>query len=228
MFWALELSHTQFLIYFTSLESKTVIRAVESASASTAGGVSKAAVAIIVTAFVVLGLFTTYSWWRPAIPVRSFYTWIIWMPCFITITEEQEHSERDRHGEECRRGGANDAFVPPLDPAAIHRTECNRSWERYSECTVSCWPMETMSDMASVSIGAPSEPAAAHEATDDAPIPPAGEIEHHSEHNASFLEMPECASSQLSVDLTCSLLRRKDDSEKGCAADMMEFRLSWT
>jgi hypothetical protein len=46
-----------------------------------------------------------------------------------------------------------------------------------------------MSDMASVSIGAPSEPAAAHEATDDAPIPPAGEIEHHSEHNASFLEM---------------------------------------
>ncbi|KAG2755630.1 hypothetical protein P692DRAFT_20869012 [Suillus brevipes Sb2] len=120
-------------------------------------------------------------------PLVVFYTWIIWMPCFITITEEQEHSERDRHGEECRCGGTNDAFVPPLDPAAIHRTECNRSWERYSECTVSCWPMET--DMASVSISAPSEPAAAHEAADDTPAPPAGEIEHHSEHNASFLEM---------------------------------------
>ncbi|KAG1782530.1 hypothetical protein EV702DRAFT_1041348 [Suillus placidus] len=150
-----------------------VCRAV--ASGSTTGGVSKAAVAILVVVLILVGLFMTYHWWRPAIPIRSFY---MWMLCFVTITKECEHN---RHGEECRHGGinncANITSFPPSDPAAIHRTECNHSWECYSECTVSCWLLETememetvmMLDMASVSISSPSEPAAGS----SAPMPAA-------------------------------------------------------
>ncbi|KAG1816303.1 uncharacterized protein BJ212DRAFT_1354016, partial [Suillus subaureus] len=93
------------------------------------------AIAIVVVILVLVGLSITYYWWQPAIPVHSFYSWML---CFVIVPLE-EH----RHSEECRNQG-----IPDIPPAC---TVCNHSWECYSECTVSCWPMDMTSDVAGIS-----------------------------------------------------------------------------
>ncbi|KAG2133459.1 CHAT domain-containing protein [Suillus cothurnatus] len=202
--------------YYQPAPVVQAIRAVASASSVGSDGLqgtTTIAIAIVVVILVLVGLGITYHWWRPAIPIHSFYSW---MPCFVVVPlEERRHSEE--HG---NRG------TPDIPPA---HTVCNRSWERYSECTVSCWPMDTMSDMASISFGDhPSEPAAASSvpplpaattppaATNGAKsrassvrpkdsdsdsfwCPEASDIEHCSECNpcsASFLEMSDTGPSE--------------------------------